>query len=411
MKLLFLPIYHYPEKAASLYMGENTREAYAAKGWDMQIICPVPSRGVDAETRKKYLSEPNTVEINGAVKVKRFKIAPEGRNIILRAIRYFICQQKHYRLAVKEKNVDLLFVSSTPPIQGLLMSRVKKKLGCKTVYNLQDIFPDSLVNAGLTRKGSLIWRIGRRIENKTYLNADKIIVISDSFKRNIMEKGVPEDKIAVINNWVDENTIKPIARENNPLFDRFGLDRSCFYVTYSGNIGKSQNLSMLVDVAEKLSSEKDIRFLIIGDGACRDELQSKIDELKLDNIRLIDFLPYSEISNVFSLGDAGLIISKSGIGTSSVPSKTWSIMCAERAVLASFDLDSELGEVIRKSECGVCVPPDDADGLVDAIKAMRDDRELCKRYGENGRAYTLENLTKGVGCAKLTELIEGLVNS
>ena len=410
MKLLFLPIYHYPEKAASLYMGENAREAYAAKGWDMKIICPVPSRGVDAETRRKYIDSPDTEEIGGAVKVSRFKISPEGKNIFLRAFRYFICQQKHYRMAVKEKDVDLLFVSSTPPIQGLLMSRVKKKLGCKTVYNLQDIFPDSLASAGLTRKGSLIWRIGRRIENKTYSNADKIIVISESFKRNIMEKGVPEEKIVVINNWVDESAITPIKREDNPLFDRLELDRGCFYVTYSGNIGKSQNLSLLVDVADKLRNESDIRFLIIGDGACRDELSARIKELRLDNIRLIDFLPYSELSNVFSLGDAGLIISKSGIGTSSVPSKTWSIMCAERAVLASFDTDSELGDVIRQSGCGVCVPPDDADGLVNAIKAMRDDRELCRHYGENGRAYTLANLTKGVGCAKLTELIEGLVN-
>lgn len=411
MKILFLPVYHYPEKAASLYMGENAREAYAAKGWDMKIICPVPSRGVDKVTRKKYMDSPDTEELGGAVKVKRFKISSEGKNIFLRALRYFICQQKHYRLAIREKDTDVLFVSSTPPIQGLLMARVKKKLGCKTVYNLQDIFPDSLVNAGLTRRGSLLWCIGRAIENKTYLNADKIVVISEGFKQNIMAKGVPEEKIVVIKNWVDESYVVPVKREENPLFDRFGLDKSCFYVTYCGNIGKSQNISMLVEVADRLRQARDIRFVIVGDGACRRELEEKISERGLDNIRLIDFLPSDEISYVFGLGDIGLVMSKSGIGASSVPSKTWSVMCAERAIVSSFDLDSEICRVIREAECGLCISPDDIDGMVAAIMSLYGDRELCRRYGQNGRAYTLANLTKEIGCGKLTELIGELSKS
>lgn len=409
MKLLFLPVYHYPEKAASLYMGENAREAYAKLGWDMKIICPCPSRGIDGETRKRYISSPDTEELDGAVKVSRFRMYREGKNVFFRALRYFICQRKHYRLASKEKDVDVLFVSSTPPIQGLLMTRVKKRLGCKTVYNLQDIFPDSLVNAGLTRKGSLIWRIGRKIEDKTYRNADKIIVISESFKKNIMEKGVPEDKIAVIPNWVDETAIVPVKREDNPLFDRYELDRSCFYVTYCGNLGKSQNLSLLVKVADILRDKKDIKFVIVGEGVCGEDLKNDVEKMGLDNIRLINFLPQNEISNVFGLGDVSLIISKTGVGGSSVPSKTWSIMCAERAVIASFDTESEVGDVIRKAECGIHVPPDDADALSNAIMELYRDREACRRYGENGRAYTLTNLTKEIGCKKLTDLISGLV--
>ena len=83
-------------------------------------------------------------------------------------------------------------------------------------------------------------------------------------------------------------------------------------------------------------------------------------------------------------------------------------MCAERAVLASFDTDSELCDVIKKSECGICVPPDDADNLVNAIIKLRDDREICRRYGLNGRKYVLENLTKEIGCSALTELIREL---
>ena len=411
MKILFLPVYHYPEKAASLYLGENAREEYARLGWKMKMYCPYPTRGVSEEERKKYILNPNTEELGGALSVERFKLPREGKNLILRAIRYFVCQQKHYRLAKKEKDTDVLFVSSTPPIQGLLMGRLKKKLGCKTVYNLQDIFPDSLVNANLTQRGSFVWRIGRLVEDKTYKSADKIIVISEKFKQNIMAKGVPENKIEIVRNWVDESAVVPVSRENNPIFDRYKLDKSHFYVTYCGNIGKSQNLQLLVEVAEKLRENKDIRFVVIGDGVCKGALEQMIAVKELDNIKLIPFLPYEEISYVFSLGDAGLVISKPGIGTNSVPSKTWSIMCAERAVISSFDIDSELGDVITESECGICVPPDNVDGLVEAILRLKNNPEECRRYGENGRKYTLANLTKEIGCKKLSNLIDDLVNN
>ena len=408
MKILFLPVYHYPENAASLYLGENSREAYAAEGWKMKMYCPVPSRGIDNETRNEYLCSPDTEELGGALKIHRFKMSREGKNPILRALRYVVSQQKHYRLAKKEKDTDVLFISSTPPIQGLLMSKVKKKLGCRTIYNLQDIFPDSLVNAGLIRKGSLIWRIGRRIENKTYKNADRIIVISESFKRNIMDKGVPEEKITVVRNWVDENAVIPVDKEENPIFDRFNLDRSKFYVTYCGNLGKSQNLSLLIEVASRMREYEDIGFVIIGDGVCREELRDAVKEKGLDNITMLPFLPYEDIKYVFSLGDAGLIISKPGIGTSSVPSKTWSVMSAGRAVLASFDTDSELGNVIAESECGICVPPDNAEALIDAIIGLKNERERCRLYGENGRRYILGNLTRKIGCSKLVDVIKGL---
>ena len=91
------------------------------------------------------------------------------------------------------------------------------------MYNLQDIFPDSLAGTGLAKKGGLLWKIGRVIENFTYRNADKIIVISEDFKRNIMAKGVPEEKIVVVYNWVDEEAVKHVPREENKLFDAYGL--------------------------------------------------------------------------------------------------------------------------------------------------------------------------------------------
>jgi glycosyltransferase involved in cell wall biosynthesis len=202
-----------------------------------------------------------------------------------------------------------------------LLKKIKK---VPFIYNLQDIFPDSLAGTGLAKKGGLLWKIGRVIENFTYRNADKIIVISEDFKRNIMAKGVPEEKIVVVYNWVDEEAVKHVPREENKLFDAYGLDRSKFYITYSGNIGLTQNMDMLLEVAKELeTTEPDIQFVLIGEGAYKKRVQEIIAEKNIGNVALLPFQPYEDISHVFSLGDAGLVISKPGVGENSVPSKTW----------------------------------------------------------------------------------------
>lgn len=78
-----------------------------------------------------------------------------------------------------------------------------------------------MLGTGLAKKGGLLWKIGRVIEDFTYKHADKIIVISEDFKKNIMAKGVPEDKIVVVYNWVDQNAVVDVPREKNKLFDKY----------------------------------------------------------------------------------------------------------------------------------------------------------------------------------------------
>jgi len=264
----------------------------------------------------------------------------------------------------------------------------------------------------MTKKGSLIWKIGRRIENFTYRSADKIIVISEGFKRNIMEKGVPEEKIVVIPNWIDVNEVYPIERKDNILFDRYHLDRDKFYVCYSGNIGHSQNLRLLLDAAKQLEKDlPDMRFVLIGEGAAKAELAEVVKNENIGNVIMLPFQPYEEIAHVFSLGDAGLIISKPGVGGSSVPSKTWSIMAAEKPIIASFDEDSELTELVKKNDFGVAVGAGDADRLCSAVRTLYENRDAGRDMGQRARRYVCENLNKEKCTGMYVETIRGLVKA
>lgn len=433
MRILLLPAYYYPETAASLYLSDNRNEALAAADINMVAFVPTPCRGVTSEKRTEYCKKKYRYEslYDGKLDLYRFSLYAEGKSPILRALRYVFCWFAQLWKGLLAKYVDCVYLASTPPIQGLLGAFIKKFRGIPFVYNLQDIFPDSLYNNGLANKGGLLWKIGRVIENITYRHADKIIVISEDFKRNIMAKGVPEEKIEVIYNWVDQDAVVDVPRSENKLFAKYNLDPSKFYVTYNGNVGLSQNMDMLLEVAEEFlrcegleGSEcldfKNIHFVIVGEGAYKAEVEKRVKERNLTNVHLLPFQPYEDISHVFSLGDVSLVISKPGTGAASVPSKTWSIMSASRPVLANFD-ENELKDILEgtiqssglknpQGPCGIFTKAGDKEAFKAAILKLYQNRNLGIEYGQNGRQFILDNLTKEVGTKKYVEVIKGVVN-
>ena len=408
MKILFLSAYSYPEHAASSYLGSNRNQALIENGFDLVNYTPTPCRGVTPEIRKEYKKRKLDYYYNGHSVVHRFSMFAEGKNPVLRALRYTLVCIKHFNRGIFAKDArscDIMFISSTPPIQGAMAVLVKKIRHIPLVYNLQDIFPDSLVGTGLAKKDGLLWKIGRVIENFTYRNADKIIVISQDFKRNIMAKGVPEEKIEVIYNWVDEQAVVHIPRAENKLFEKYNLDPNKFYITYCGNIGLTQNMDLLLDVAKELSSEDNIHFVLVGEGADKARVQSRVENEKINNISFLPFQPYEDISHVFSLGDAGLIISKPGVGENSVPSKTWSIMSAECPVIANFD-ENEIKTILTDNSCGIFTKAGDKEAFKNAILELYNDREKAVQLGKNGRQFILENLTREIGTSKYVEVVK-----
>ena len=420
MRILFLTAYSYPEQTPSSYLGRQRNEAFISAGHDLIVYAPVPTRGVPDEVRNRYKRElRHETGEDGHTFVHHFNLMRENGGPAKRALRYFLQTVKHFNRAVfapQARTCDLMFIFSTPPIQGAMAALVKKIRHIPFIYNLQDIFPDSLVGAGIARKNGLLWKTGRVIENFTYRNADKIIVISEDFKKNIMAKGVPEEKIEVIYNWVDEDAVADIPRQDNKLFEKYGLDPSKFYITYAGNIGLTQNIDMLLSVMEELSAEApDVQLVLVGEGACKDKVVQEIGGVMgddgavrgsvLPNVTMLPFQPYEDISHVFSLGDAGLVISKPGVGNNSVPSKTWKIMAASRPVLANFD-ENEMKDIIAGNHCGIFTKAGDKEAFKASVLELYHNPELCREYGLKGRQFVMENLTKDVGVKKYVDVIK-----
>ncbi len=414
MRILFLTAYFHPEQAASPYLGENRNQAFADAGYDMVVYTPTPTRGISENIRQEYKKKKLEFLYDSKMIVHRFNLIGEKKNPILRAWRYTMsCIKQLYKgiFSKDASSCDIMFIASTPPIQGAMAALVKKfrRDHIPFIYNLQDIFPDSLVGTGLAKKDGLLWKIGRVIENFTYRNADKIIVISQDFKRNIMAKGVPEEKIEVIYNWVDEQAVVNIPRNENKLFEKYNLNPNKFYITYCGNIGLTQNMDLLLDVAKELSTEENIHFVLVGEGADKARVKSRVENENINNISFLSFQPYEDISHVFSLGDAGLIISKPGVGENSVPSKTWSIMSAECPVIANFD-ENEIKTILSENNCGIFTKAGDKEAFKNAILELYNNKDKAVQLGKNGRQFIMENLTREIGTSKYVKVVKEVAN-
>lgn len=414
MKVLDFPAYFYPESISSSHLDSDLHEAIVDAGMQIELFTATPCRGVTDEVRKEYKKKKVEKMYDGQMTVHRYSLYKEGKNPLLRALRYFIQCVKQFNRGVFSKSArecDVMFVASTPPIKGAMAAMIKKCRHIPMVYNLQDIFPDSLVGTGLAKKGGLLWKIGRVVENFTYRNADKIIVISQDFKRNIMDKGVPEEKIEVIYNWVDENAVQPVAKGENPLYEEFGLSREAFTVVYAGNLGNAQNIGIILDAAKRFNDG--VQFVVFGTGGLEEEIRRRIAEEGLTNVRLLPLQPYERVSQVYSLGDACVVSCKEGLGGSAMPSKTWTIMSCGRPVIASFD-EGELKEIIEGASagsasarpCGVFTHAGKVEEFAEAVRSLMADRERCEQMGRNARRFILENLTKEVGTRRYVEVIK-----
>jgi len=405
MHLLYFVQYFPPEKASGLPIVTDMIEGFAEHGWDVDVFIPTPTRGVTDEVRKEYAKKRKEVHCDGKLTIHRMHLYREGTRMLQRTIRYSIfslqCLVRGLFLPA-----DAIFTGGGPPTQGIIGGLIHKWTNKKFIFNPQDLFPDSLVIAGQATEESKVVKIGRKIEQFAYKNADVIITITEDMAENIRSKTEDKSKVHVVRNWIDTEKTVPVERSANTLFDELGLSRDKFYVTYAGNIGMMQGIETIVDAAEKLKNEPGIQFIIFGNGSEEENIKNRIVEKQLTNIKMYPLQPLERVSEVYSLGDVSIIPCKPGTGSAGMPSKTWTIMATGTAIIGSFDTGGELDKTLREADCGYCVEAGDAEKLAEAIKYLNYNPDEAKRLGKNARKYAEEKVSKEKAVGQYIKFIE-----
>jgi len=407
MKIMLLDAYFYPENIAFSHLEQDIIEGLVRRGHKVRVVCPTPSRGMSADEIKRYQKIKNET-LNG-VEVVRFSAPREGKNPMIRAVRYLWCNLREHSLGRRYRETDVIFAVSTPPTQGRMAGRVAQKLGVPFIYSIQDLFPDSLVTSGLSGEGSLLYRFGEKMEKKTHRSASKIIVLTETIRKILIGRGVDGEKLVTVSNWIDTDAVAPVKKSENPLFEEFGVNRDRFNVVYAGNFGASQGADIILKAALRLKENPGVAFVIFGGGTEFESAKTFVKEQNLTNVKLFDLLPPERTAQVYSLGDIALITCKKGVGRSAVPSKLWSIMACGTPIVASFDTDSELARILDASGAGICAEPQDADALAKAINTAAE--KISDLKNNNAREYAIRHASKEKCVRQYIDCIENAVKS
>lgn len=405
MRLLYFVQYFRPEISSGSTLVDNLLDGFVEHGWSVDVYTPTPTRGVTEEQRKEFSKKRIEVLHDGKLTIHRMPLYREGKGFISRAIRYILFSMQCLLVGLKEP-AEAVFTGSGPPTQGVVAGIIGKLTGKKIIYNLQDVFPDSLISANMAAEGSLLVKIGRKLEMFTYRNADVIITISSDMKGNITAKGAEIEKIKVVPNWVDTDVIMPLERDQNRLFDELCLDRSGFYVIYAGNVGSAQGVDVIVRAAKELQACSQIQFLIFGNGSEEENIRKMIDAEGLDNIHMYPLYPQERVPEVYGLADAVIISCKAGVGKSGFPSKTWTIMACGVPIIGSFDLDSEFARTIESAQCGTCVEAGNEKPLANMLMDFYENREHIRIMGINARNYAQKHASKVNAVKEYIDIIE-----
>ncbi|MCP4791758.1 MAG: glycosyltransferase family 4 protein, partial [Actinomycetia bacterium] len=259
---------------------------------------------------------------------------------------------------------------------------------CPLVFNFHDVFPDVAVEVGAigSPRGIAFFRW---LERATYRRADAVTVLSDDLAANVSRKVNVADGtgrrpvVRVVPNFVDTDSIRPADRMTRYRVEHGLGDRTV--VMYAGNLGHSQSLDLVVAAADRHRDRHDLVYVVNGGGVRADDLRAAAAQRK--NLVVVDYQPADRVPEVLASADLHLVPLRAGLGESSVPSKTYSVLAAGRPLIASIDEDSEVARVVVEAGAGLAVPPDDVEALVEAVEVLVADPERRIRMGEAGRRW------------------------
>ena len=282
-------------------------------------------------------------------------------------------------VALRLPRPDVIVAETDPPLLGALAAVLKRRWGCRLIYNVRDLYPDIAEATGGVRNPLLLGLL-RHANDYAYKRSDLIVTLGHDMADRIVNKGVPADKVVVVPDWVDCGRIRPL--ESNPFRRNFGEK---FVVMYSGNIGLSQQLEAVLEAADRLRDDERILFAMIGEGARKKWLEERARSMGLPNVIFLPYQPLENLAESLTAADLHLIPLAPGAAGCLVPSKIYGILAAGRPFIAMMEASAEVAQIAREDAVGFVVRPGDVDGLIGAIREAVDAPERLKQMGVRAR--------------------------
>lgn len=403
MHILFLTDNFPPEgNAPATRTFEHTRE-WVKQGHEVTVITCAPNfpeGKVFDGYQNKWLSKERIEGIN-AWRVKTYISANEG--FLKRTLDFVSFMLSSFLFGLFSKKVDVV-IGTSPQFFTVISAWALAKLKrVPFIFELRDIWPASITAVGAMKKSKVVSLL-EKIEMFLYSQADSIISVTHSFKKELIERGVEGEKIDVVLNGVDLSKYQPAENKAPEFANRFGLEGK-FVAGYIGTHGLAHALDKIVDAAALLEHDDDIRIVFAGGGADRPRIEKLVAERGLKNIVMIPRQPKEKMPELWSLCDVSLVhLKDTPLFETVIPSKIFESMGMGLPIVISVPKGESSG-IIKNSEAGIVTPPENPEALALAIKQIKDDDLLLSKLQINS-LRAAEHYNRGKLAMDMLDVIE-----
>ncbi len=317
----------------------------------------------------------------------------------------YMCSSVLFSLPRRKPNV---IIATSPQFfcgwAGLIASRLK---GVPFILEIRDLWPETIVAIG-AMENRMILKFLDRLARRMYAGADRIVTVGEGYRDNLVRQGVPVEKVEVVHNGADPDFFAP--RTSDPAIrKRYGLEGK-FVCSYVGTLGLCSGLEVVPRAARLLRERGrgDIAFLLVGDGAIRETLEETCRREALDNVVFAGRRPKEEIPAFIAASDACLAhLKDSHLFRTVLPSKFFEAAAMARPVI--MGVAGRAAELTARAEAGVCVEPENPEGLVRALLRLADHPEEAAALGRSGREYVSLHHNPDLLAEKYLGLVSDLV--
>jgi glycosyltransferase involved in cell wall biosynthesis len=402
MRILMLSQFFDPEPAVK---GLAFARELARRGHDVEVLTGFPNYP-GGKLYPGYRLRPWRRETLDGVTVHRVALYPShDRSAVRRIANYasFALSASVVGPLVVRKP-DVAYVYHPPAPVGLPAMVLRALQGCPLVYDIQDLWPDTVASSQMV-KGRWILKALDRWCRLVYRRVDRIVVLSPGFQETLIERGVAAEKIDVIYNWADEASLRACPRDE-ALAQQLGM-AGRFNVVFAGTMGIVQALDAVLEAAGICAATvPDAQFVFVGGGVDKQRLEKRAAELRLPNTRFLPRQPLQTVGGVLALADVLLVHLKDDpLFRITIPSKTQAYLAMGRPVLMAAAGDA--ADLVERSGGGVTCPPEDPPALADAVRRLRAmEPSQREAMGDRGRQFYDGQLSLRSGVEKFERVFE-----
>ncbi len=396
MRILYISQYYPPEIGAPAARVSELSRVWAKAGHTVTVLTGFPNHPT-GEVPKAYRAKLWRLfmrDDGDGVHVRRTWLMPfPNRKSWERMLNYASFAVSAVVRGLFLSSPEIVIATSPQLLVGLSGLVLAKWHGVPFIFEVRDLWPESLEAVGASRQNSLLMKMLGKVAGLLYEHSSHIVVVTNAFKTYLQERwSVPEGKISVVMNGVDHDLFQP-QDSSADVRQQFGLEDR-FVVSYIGTIGNAHGVDTLLDAAELLKTDcPEVLFLLLGDGAEKGKLDKIVEKRRLNNVHLFGSQPRIKVAAIIASSDICLVmLRKSELFKTVLPTKLLEFMACGRPVILA--VEGEAAALLSRADAGMCIQPEDPVALVEAVRVLKQDTALRQRYGRNGRSFVEREMTR-----------------